>query len=79
MRRIDAEGRPVVAFSIASRFTTPEIFFLYEVELRARLNPVTQWPTMLNVRVLHQIDAETKCSFPATLADTESTCSIAVT
>lgn len=27
---------------------------------------------MLNVRVRRQIDAETKSSFPATLADTES-------
>ena len=34
---------------------------------------------MLNVRVRRQIDAETKSSFPATLADTESTCSIAIT
>jgi hypothetical protein len=31
---------------------------------------------MLNVRVRHQIDAETKPSFPASLAETESTCSI---
>ena len=67
------------AFSIASRFAPPDIFFLYdyyEVELRERLNLVTPWPTMLNVRVRRQIDAETKSSFPATLADTESTCSI---
>lgn len=34
---------------------------------------------MLHVRVRRQIDAETKSSFPATLADTESTCSIAMT
>ena len=34
---------------------------------------------MLNARVRHQIDAETKSSFPATLADTESMCSIAIT
>lgn len=34
---------------------------------------------MLNVRVRRQIDAETKSSFPATLANTESTCSIAIT
>lgn len=34
---------------------------------------------MLNVRVRRQIDAETKSSFPATLADTESKCSIAIT
>lgn len=34
---------------------------------------------MLIVRVRRQIDAETKSSFPATLADTESTCSIAIT
>jgi hypothetical protein len=34
---------------------------------------------MLNIRVRRQIDAETKSSFPATLADTESTCSIAIT
>lgn len=49
------------------------------VGLRERLNPVTPWPTMLNVRVRRQIDAETKSSFPATLADTESTCSLAIT
>lgn len=34
---------------------------------------------MLNVRVRRQIDEETKPSFPATLADTESTCSITIT
>jgi hypothetical protein len=34
---------------------------------------------MLNVRVRRQIDAETKSSFPATPADTESTCSTAIT
>lgn len=34
---------------------------------------------MLNVRVRRQIDAETKSSFPATLVNTESTCSIAIT
>ena len=34
---------------------------------------------MLNVRVRRQIDAETKSSFPATLANTESTCSITIT
>src|ERR1700761_4004077 len=34
---------------------------------------------MLNVRVRRQIDAETKSSFLAILADTESTCSIAIT
>ena len=34
---------------------------------------------MLNVRVRRQIDAETKSSFPATLANTESTCLIAIT
>lgn len=50
-----------------------------EVELRERLNAGTPWPIMLNVRVRRQIDAETKSSFPATLADTESTCSIAIT
>ena len=57
------------------------IFFLYdyyEVELRERLNlnPITPWPTMLILRVRRQIDAETKSSFPAMLADTESTSSI---
>ena len=34
---------------------------------------------MLNVRVRRQIDAETKSSFPATLVNSESTCSIAIT
>lgn len=34
---------------------------------------------MLNVRVRRQIDAEIKSSFPATLANTESKCSIAIT
>jgi hypothetical protein len=34
---------------------------------------------MLNVRVHRQIDVETKSSFPATLANTESTCSMAIT
>jgi hypothetical protein len=34
---------------------------------------------MLNVRVRRQSDAETKSSFPATLADTESTCSRNIT
>ena len=47
------------------------------VEPREYLNPVTPWPTMLSIR--RQIDAETKCSFPAILADTESTCSIVIT
>ena len=63
----------VVAFSIASPFPPSDIFPLYEVERRERLNPVTPWPTMLRVRVRRQIDAETKSSCPATLADTEST------
>jgi hypothetical protein len=85
-RRTDAEGghggsdgQTVVAFSINSRFAPPDIIFLYEVELRTRINPVAQCLTMLNVRGRRQIDAETKPSFPASLADTESTCSIAIT
>ena len=45
----------------------------------ASLNAVTSWPTILNVRVRRQIDAETKSSFPATLADIESMRSIAIT
>jgi hypothetical protein len=45
---------------------------VYEVELRERLNPVTPWLTILNVRARRHIDAETKSSFPATLAGTES-------
>ncbi|CEL03644.1 hypothetical protein ASPCAL04794 [Aspergillus calidoustus] len=46
------------------------VFFLDKI--------ITPWPTMLNVRVRRRTDAETKSSFPATLADTESTCSIAI-
>lgn len=34
---------------------------------------------MRHVRVRRQVDAETKSSFPATPADTESTCSVAIT
>jgi hypothetical protein len=47
------------------------LFFLYKV--------VTACLPMLNVRVRLQIDAETKSSFPATHADTESRCLIAIT
>lgn len=41
-------------------------------------NLVTLWPTMLYVLVRRRTDGETKCSFPATLANTESTLSIVI-
>jgi hypothetical protein len=74
-----SDGRTVAAFSIASWFTPLDIFFLYEIEIRKRLNQVTPWRTVLRVRVRRQIDAETKSSSHATLAGTESTCLIAIT
>ena len=57
----------------------PDIFFFYEVELRDRFDTTIPWRTILSAPVRHQVDAETKSSFPATLADTESTYSIVIT
>ncbi len=79
-----ADGRTVVTISISPSsilhpsFHPPFPFHLHCLDVDCHLSIQSPWPTILHVRVRRQTDAETKSSFPAALAGTESTCSIAI-